>query len=101
MDVVAPLKANKQPAETVKPGKGSLNNPAVFSQMRGVFNAASGNTWDNASLPTGNPAFGKVIAFVGMEFMGAVRGTPMPISQGRNDVQQSLKHIRIMDVGRC
>ena len=101
MDVVATLKANKQPAKTVKPGKGSLNNPAMFSQMRGAFNAASGNTRDNVSLPTGNLAFGKVIAFIGMEFMGAVRGTSMSVSQGRNGVQQSLKHIRIMDVGRC
>lgn len=79
MNVRKTFVANQKPAISVKPGKGSFNYLSILSQMRGDFNASSGDTVFDASLRTSHATSGKVIPVVSVEFLWVSCGTSVPV----------------------
>ena len=79
MDVGAALIADGQATETVEPGQGTLNDPAMPAESFTRLDAASGNAGNNAALAAGNAAARIVVALVGMQLERTATRPPTPM----------------------
>lgn len=98
MDIVSPFIADSQSAVTTEPGKSSFSYPAVPSQSFARFYASTGDSSFNASFLERLTTLGKIIPFVGMEF---VRSLPRSASRPMNwldGIKYPLEHHRVVDV---
>ena len=83
----------------MEPGKGSLNNPAVLSKMRGSVHPTSGNAVLYMSHGARLSAKRKIVPFISMKFLRTTSGSPVQISQGGQMIQHIFQHFAIIHIG--
>ena len=101
MDIGPALIANEQTLVSMKPGNGALDNPTVFSQVRGTLNPSPGNPVFDIPGCTGLPAKGKVISFICVKFLRMARWFSVQIPQRRYMFQHGSKHFAVVNIGSC
>ena len=70
------LVADGEAPELVDPGKGALDHPAVLAEMLGAVDAAAGDAGRDGALTQVFAATVEVVALVGVELLGRLRGRP-------------------------
>ena len=90
MDIGPTFISDKQPPVSMEPGKGSLNDPTMFSKMRGTLHTSSGNSVFYVPLRTRLSAKWVIISLICVEFLRMTSRFPMQISQGRQMIQHIL-----------
>ena len=101
MDIGPALIANEQTPVSMKPGNGVLDNPTVFSQMRGTLNPTPGNPMFDIPGCTGLSVKGKVISFICVKFLRMARWFSVQIPQRRYMFQHGFKHFAVVNIGSC
>ena len=99
MDIGPTFISNKQTSVSMEPGKGALDNPTMFSKMRGTLHPSSGNSVFDVPCCTRLSAKWVIIAFICVEFLRMAGRFPMQISQGWQMIQHILQHFTIMNIG--
>ncbi len=92
-------RSNEQAPVSMEPGKGSLNNPAVLSKMRGTVHPTSGNAVLYMSHCARLSAKRKIVPFISVKFLRTTSGSPVQISQGRQMIQHIFQHFTIIHIG--
>ena len=87
MDISSAFISDEQAPVSMEPGKGSLNNPAVLSKMRGTVHPTSGNAVLYMSHCARLSAKRKIVPFISVKFLRTTSGSPVQISQGRQMIQ--------------
>jgi hypothetical protein len=82
------LIADPQAPQVVKPGEGSLNDPAFFAQARAVHSAAPGDHGLHATRPELAAVLVMVIASIGEQPLGASSRTPRPAGDWADTIDQ-------------
>ncbi len=101
MQISPPLIADRQPAEAIEPGEGPFHHPAMATQPLVRVDAASGNPWLDAPLPTGSTTARIIVPFVRMQLgRASPRATPSAVRgvDRRDGVERRLQQLRVMDV---
>lgn len=80
MDIGPALIANEQTPVSMKAGNSALDNPAVFSWVRGTIDSSPGNPVFDIPGCTGIFAEGNVISFICVKFLRMVRWFSVQIS---------------------
>ena len=88
MDISSAFISDEQAPVSMEPGKGSLNNPAVLSKMRGTVHPTSGNAVLYMSHGARLSAKRKIVPFISVKFLRMTSGSPVQISQGRQMIQR-------------
>ena len=88
MDVVAAVGADEQSAAVVKPGEGSLDDPAVAADPGAVLGLAAGDQGFDATLPDETAVLVVVVAAVGDQRLGASSWPADAAADGRHSVEQ-------------
>ncbi len=99
MDISPAFISDEQAPVSMEPGKGSLNNPAVLSKMRGTVHPTSGNAVLYMSHGARLSAKGKIVPFISVKFLRTTSGSPVQISQGRQMIQHIFQHFAIIHIG--
>lgn len=99
MDVGTAFIADGEPAETIEPGLGSLDHPAMAAEFFAAVDAAPCDAGNDAaslaSLATGS----EVIGFVGMQ-LGRPKARPAaPALDGRNGIEGAFQPGAVVAVG--
>ena len=99
MDISSAFISDEQAPVSMEPGKGSLNNPAVLSKMRGTVHPTSGNAVLYMSHCARLSAKRKIVPFISVKFLRMTSGSPVQISQGRQMIQHIFQHFAIIHIG--
>lgn len=99
MNICPALVANREPPEAVQPGKGSLHHPTMSPRLLAALYASSGYPCLDATLAQELSAARVVVAFVGVELLGALPGASKATSYGPDRVHDLLEELRVVDVG--
>ena len=99
MDISPAFISDEQAPVSMEPGKGSLNNPAVLSRMRGTVHPTSGNAVLYMSHGARLSAKRKIVPFISVKFLRTTSGSPVQISQGRQMIQHIFQHFAIIHIG--
>ena len=99
MDISPAFISDEQAPVSMEPGKGSLNNPAVLSKMRGTVHPTSGNAMLYMSHCARLSAKRKIVPFISVKFLRTASGSPVQISQGRQMIQHIFQHFAIIHIG--
>ena len=99
MDISSAFISDEQAPVSMEPGKGSLNNPAVLSKMRGTVHPTSGNAVLYMSHCARLSAKRKIVPFISVKFLRTTSGSPVQISQGRQMIQHIFQHFAIIHIG--
>ena len=99
MDISSAFISDEQAPVSMEPGKGSLNNPAVLSKMRGTVHPTSGNAVLYMSHGARLSAKRKIVPFISVKFLRMTSGSPVQISQGRQMIQHIFQHFAIIHIG--
>ncbi len=99
MDISSAFISDEQAPVSMEPGKGSLNNPAVLSKMRGTVHPTSGNAVLYMSHGARLSAKRKIVLFISMKFLRTTSGSPVQISQGGQMIQHIFQHFAIIHIG--
>ena len=99
MDISPAFISDEQAPVSMEPGKGSLNNPAVLSKMRGTVHPTSGNAVLYMSHCARLSAKRKIVPFISVKFLRTTSGSPVQISQGRQMIQHIFQHFAIIHIG--
>lgn len=99
MDISSAFISDEQAPVSMEPGKGSLNNPAVLSKMRGTVHPTSGNAVLYMSHGARLSAKRKIVPFISVKFLRTTSGSPVQISQGRQMIQHIFQHFAIIHIG--
>lgn len=99
MDISPAFISDEQAPVSMEPGKGSLNNPAVLSKMRGTVHPTSGNAVLYMSHGARLSAKRKIVPFISVKFLRMTSGSPVQISQGRQMIQHIFQHFAIIHIG--
>ncbi len=99
MDISPAFISDEQAPVSMEPGKGSLNNPAVLSKMRGTVHPTSGNAVLYMSHCARLSAKRKIVPFISVKFLRMTSGSPVQISQGRQMIQHIFQHFAIIHIG--
>ena len=99
MDISSAFTSDEQAPVSMEPGKGSLNNPAVLSKMRGTVHPTSGNAVLYMSHCARLSAKRKIVPFISVKFLRTTSGSPVQISQGRQMIQHIFQHFTIIHIG--
>ena len=99
MDISPAFISDEQAPVSMEPGKGSLNNPAVLSKMRGTVHPTSGNAVLYMSHCARLSAKRKIVPFISVKFLRMTSGSPVQISQGWQMIQHIFQHFAIIHIG--
>ena len=99
MDISPAFISDEQAPVSMEPGKGSLNNPAVLSKMRGTVHPTSGNAVLYMSHCARLSAKRKIVPFISAQFLRMTSGSPVQISQGRPRIQPIFQPFAIIHIG--
>ena len=99
MDISSAFISDEQAPVSMEPGKGSLNNPAVLSKMRGTVHPTSGNAVLYMSHGARLSAKRKIVPFISVKFLRTTSGSPVQILQGRQMIQHIFQHFTIIHIG--
>src|SRR6516165_2351596 len=90
--------ADDQAAELVDPGKGSFNNPSVFSEMGAGFDAAPSDAGDDASRAQIAAAPVIVVALIGMQFVRPFAWPSAPLPDRLQRIDRVDQSLAVMDI---
>ena len=99
IDISSAFITDEQATVSMEPGKGSLNNPAVLSKMRGTVHPTSGNAVLYMSHCARLSAKRKIVPLISVKFLRATRGSPAQILQGRQMIPHIFPHFSILYLG--
>ena len=99
VDVCTAFPPDEQPPETVEPGNGSLDLPAMTAQALFRLYLRAGDPGQDAAATTGRAVFGGAVALVRMQLFGSLA---RPAARSLNRlyrIQHRLQHVLVADVG--
>src|SRR5688500_10245796 len=100
MEVGVALVAEGEASETVEPGDGALDDPAVAAELGAGLDALAGDAADDAPTSEVGTAAATIVRFVGVELAGPRARAAGPPSLDRVDtLQDVLEDDAIVDVG--
>lgn len=99
MDIGPLLVADAQPAESMQPGDGALDDPAVSAQPVLGFDAPAGNPGADTPSAQISPAKGEVVALVGVQFGWSAARPSAPARDRRCCIQKRDEMLGIVVIG--
>src|SRR5699024_2032377 len=99
MDISPAFISDEQAPVSMEPGKGSLNNPAVLSKMRGTVHPTSGNTVLYMSHCARLSAKRKIVPFISVKFLSMASWSAVQISHAGQMIQYIFEHFAIIHIG--
>ena len=100
MDVCATVVADEETAESVQPGEGALDFPAVATESFAGFPSGAGDARDDAAATAGCAIFRRVIGLVCVEFARPLAWSSDGSGDGLHRVEHALQHRRVVNVCR-
>ena len=100
MDIGTTLVADDQASQTIEPGEGAFDHPAIATEPFGRFDTSSSNSRDNAAPSTRNAAASMVVGLVRMELRRTLPRTSPRLQDRWHFIQHRLERKRVVDVGR-
>lgn len=76
----------------------ALNHPSVFAEAVVLLDALTSNRGNDAPLVQVLPTTCKVVALVGVQFIGTASGSATEARHARNNVDERLEHYRIVAI---
>jgi hypothetical protein len=99
MDVEASFVADGEPAETVHPREGALDDPAVSAEFPAAFNAAPGDARLYAAPMAGSTTAAVIIGPACVQFARATAWASALATDGWDCIEQRFKRHTVVDVG--
>ena len=91
---------DRETTETVEPGKGPLDNPAVATKLLAGLDPAPGDAALDAALAQVGPTTREIVALVRMQLVGPLAWSTARPLDGFDGFDQVFEDDRVMDVGR-
>ena len=100
MEVGTSLVADCQATETGDPRQGTLDDPAMSSEVAAALDAAAGDARHDAPRPAFLPAAAMIVGLVGVQFVRPpARATAAACPEARYRVEGCSQHAAIVAVG--
>lgn len=91
--------ADGQASVVEQPGDRAFNDPAVFAEFLGGFDAFAGDAGNDPAAAQPVPEFGVVVSFVGVQLVRFGPPRPATGSDRRDGVDQWLEGLAVVSVG--
>jgi hypothetical protein len=100
MNICSALITDFQTTIAVQPGKGSFDDPTMFTKPFLTFYSTPGNPWSDPTLSQNLAIMSTVVAFVGVQFLRTPSWSTTLLTNGRDGIHHRFQHGCFMHIGR-